>query len=109
MIDDSSLATVSVVKGYDAEVTKNSKVKASSGVYIFNDFILTSEPNNTVLLNITSNALDQNIISNAIPNMTTFSYIISMKLRYCTRGEYIANSTCKLCGAGTYSLYEMST
>ncbi|CDW82073.1 UNKNOWN [Stylonychia lemnae] len=68
MTDDSSLATVSIAAKQNASVTKNTKVKASRGIYYFDDFILKAEPNTTIYLTFTSNAINQNIIKYAIPS-----------------------------------------
>ena len=59
MTDFTSLATVTVDPKYTtASVTKNTKVKASKGVYSFNDFILKSKPGSIVELKFSSNAID---------------------------------------------------
>ena len=60
--DNSSVATVEVEAGQGAKVSKNTKVKSLNGIYAFKDFIVTSEPNNTIWLVFTSTAINAKIL-----------------------------------------------
>eukprot|EP00347_Sterkiella_histriomuscorum_P003592 403363696 len=95
MTDFSSLATVTVDPKYTtASVTKNTKVKASKGVYSFNDFILKSKPGSIVELKFSSNAIDQQVIQAVYPGkISAINITIPMRLRYCVRGEIVVDES----------------
>jgi len=110
-IENDALAEVAVNDGYPDEigVSKNTKVKATEGLFTFNDFVLTASPASTVFIKFTSDAIQLEAVRSLGASEADTIITTPVLMRFCKRGERIVDGLiCQECPAGTYSLIDNS-
>lgn len=90
------------------QVMKSKSVKATQGVFKFDDVIIIGPPGTDILLKITTESIKPSKITKAFPERGTIPDIyVKGKLRLCTRGEYqTSDNKCIVCSDGFYTLME---
>ena len=101
--DDESFASISSTSE-SIQVMKSKTVRATDGVFNFNDVILIGEPKNMALLKLQSAAVDPAVNLKAFNKQTPDIYMLAY-LRSCQPGEQMTkDNKCVVCQEGLYSL-----
>lgn len=106
--DNSSIAIMSTTSSL-VTVMKSKSVKASKGMFTFDDVIVVGPPGTDILLKITTDSISKDKIAKAYPLLDGKlpDIYIKGRLRLCLKGEYqTTDYKCITCSDGFFTLAE---
>ena len=99
--DNSSLLNLNLINSKDSSISGSTIFKAENGIFTISNFTVTSSPGKTLFLEVSSPSVPKNPALNDNSQYIS-SQILMIKLRNCTNGEQILETSCKKCENSTF-------